>query len=205
MKLDALEIPETDEDLYGQEKLVEEPTEQFVTLRLSSDWYGLNLTDIREIDRVGQIAYLPSVPDHILGVMSLRGNIVPVTGLARLLNLTPSSVSDKSRIVVIGRDAAEMGLLVDEVDGVVSVPQSKLEPPLSTLPFDHGNFIRHTCSWGARLIGILHVDSLLEGGTIQRDQKSSYLGETNERREKFNKHSGVWACGADAGEPYKPK
>src|SRR5688572_31078082 len=115
---------ETDEALYGEERGAEEPTEQFCSFRLGAEWYGIPIARVREVVRVGQIAFLPSAPPHVAGIINLRGSIVSVTDPKRLFGLSQVPVNDQHRIVVIETDTAETGLLVDEVGEVLVVLSS---------------------------------------------------------------------------------
>ena len=167
------DIPASDEDLYGAEGRAEEPTEQLVSFRLGTEWYGIRIASVREVVRVGRMTYLTSAPAHVAGIVNLRGNIVSVTDPARIFGLPPTPLTDQSRLLVIETQAAQTGLLVDEVAEVVTVPLSRLEPPLSTLDSERAGYIEHTCRWGERLMAILQVETLM--GLAESDSAPTRL------------------------------
>jgi purine-binding chemotaxis protein CheW len=150
-----------DEELYGDELHVEEPTEQFVSFRLGDEWYAVAIVCVREIVRASQIAFLPSAPAHIVGVTNLRGNIISVTDPKRLFGLGAAPASRQQRIVVVESATAETGLLVDEMGEIVTVATSLLEPPLATFDAAESGFMEHTCRWGERLLAVLKTEKLL--------------------------------------------
>ncbi|OGX37607.1 MAG: hypothetical protein A3C53_03730 [Omnitrophica WOR_2 bacterium RIFCSPHIGHO2_02_FULL_68_15] len=158
---DDAAIPLTDDDLFGDERPAEEASASFVACRLDTEWYGVPLAAAREVVRVGPIAYLPSAPPHVVGIVSLRGALLSVTDPKRLLGLSPTPVTDRSRLVVIERHGLETGLLVDEVAEVIVVPISRLEPPPNTLEPARAAFLEASCRWGDRLMAILRSETVL--------------------------------------------
>lgn len=153
--------PHAGDDLYDEPQAKEEATEQFVSFRLSDEWYAVSLNAVREIVRVGQIAFLPSAPAHIAGAINLRGNIVSVTDPKWLFGLPTAAPTPQSRIVVIENTTTETGLLVDEVGEVLAIPVGRFEPPLATIDPGQAAYLQHICRAGDRLHAILQVDKLL--------------------------------------------
>lgn len=163
--------PQSADDLYDEPQTAAEATEQFVSFRLSDEWYAVNLRAVREIVKVSQIAFLPSAPAHIAGAINLRGNIVSVTDPKRLFGLPAAAATPRSRIVVIENATAETGLLVDEVGVVLTLPVNQLEPPLATLDLSQTAYLQHVCRSEDRLLGILHADKLLGTASPGENEK----------------------------------
>ena len=128
---DAEEIALYEEDLYEKEELKEE-TRQLVVFRLAQEWYGVEITKVKEVIKVEKITYLPSSPQYVAGIVNLRGNILSVTDLKRILGLPHEELTETTRIVAIEPRIMETGLLVDEISEAIEVPVSKIEPPLSS-------------------------------------------------------------------------
>jgi chemotaxis signal transduction protein len=59
-----------------KEKKPKEATLQFIVFRLAQEWHGVAITKVKEILKVGRVTYLLSSPEHIVGIVSLRGNIL---------------------------------------------------------------------------------------------------------------------------------
>ena len=157
------EIPLTDQDLFGDEQH-REATESYIAIRLNSEWYGVPLSRVREIIRVGQIAFLPSVPASIAGITNLRGSLLSVTDLKLLCGISPNAADEQRRIVIVESEAVQTGLLVDEVLEVVEIPISRLELPLATLAPERKSFITHVYRWNGRLMALLDIGQILKGG-----------------------------------------
>jgi len=152
-----------EEDLYEREAPKEEAL-QIVVFRLAQEWYGVEITKVKEVTKVGNITYLPSCPEHIAGIVNLRGNILSVTDLKRILNLPREELTEKTRIIAIEFGTLETGLLVDEVIESIEVPLSKIEPPLITIPSETARYIEVQCKVGNKLIGLVSVQKVLGRG-----------------------------------------
>ena len=155
------EIALYEEDLYEREELKEE-TLQLVVFRLSQEWYGIEITKLREAMKIDKITYLPSSPTYIAGIVNLRGNILSVTDLKRIFGLPHEELTDKTRIVAIESGMLETGLLVDEIAEAIEVPMSKIEPTLSTLAPEVAEYIEGHCRVDDKLIALLNPDKILE-------------------------------------------
>jgi purine-binding chemotaxis protein CheW len=114
-------------DLYEDEEVKEEIV-KLAIFRVSNEWYGVDISKTREVARIETITYLPSSPEHIAGIVNLRGDILSVTDLKRIFGLPSEQLTEKSRLVVIESGDLETGLLVDEVDEVMDVAVAKFIP-----------------------------------------------------------------------------
>ena len=149
------------EDLYEKEEPKEESL-QFIVFRLAREWYGIEITKVKEIIKAGKITYLPSSPEFIAGIVNLRGNILSVTDLKTIFSLPHEEPTDNARIIAIESGILETGLLVDEVVESIEIPVSKIEPALPTLPADGGRYIEGQCKVDNKLIALINVEKVLE-------------------------------------------
>lgn len=159
------EMVHHEEDLYERESAREE-TLQFIVFRLAQEWYGVEITKVKEIIKAGRITYLPSSPEYIAGIVNLRGNILSVTDLKTIFGLPQEEQTEKTRIIAVESGTLETGLLVDEVVESIEVPVRKIEPSLLTLPADGARYIEGQCKVGDRLIALIRVEEIFgkEGG-----------------------------------------
>jgi purine-binding chemotaxis protein CheW len=148
-------------DLY-EDKEVEEETAKLAIFRVSNEWYGVDISKTREVARIETITYLPSSPEHIAGIVNLRGDILSVTDLKRIFGLPSEQLTGKSRLVVIESGDLETGLLVDEVDEVMDVAVSKIHPTLATISAEKADFLTGEYRIDGKLIGILNIEKILK-------------------------------------------
>lgn len=94
------------------------------------DTYAVPVDVLAEIIIPQKIFPVPTTPSHVLGVINLRGNIVPVVDIRPALSLPQQSVPGQIAILKLG--AMMLGIVVDNVSAVIPVPESSIR----TLPND---------------------------------------------------------------------
>lgn len=149
-----------EEDIYEKQKIKQDVI-QLVVFRLSTEWYGVDISKTKEVIKVETITYLPSAPRHISGIVNIRGNIFSVTDLKKIFGLPQEGLTENSRLVVIDSVGIESGLLVDEVDEVIEAPLSKIDPALTTITPEKSEYINGEYQAGNKLIGILNINKVL--------------------------------------------
>lgn len=108
-----------------------ERAEAFVVFRLAGAEYGLPVAAVQEVLRQPDaVTPLPNAPDFVSGVTTLRGAVLPLVALRRLLRLPEGqgSAGERGRVVVIAAGAARAGLLVDGMAGIVRIPVGAIGP-----------------------------------------------------------------------------
>lgn len=132
--------------------------QQLVVFSLGEEEYALPITQVQEIIRYTEPRGVSSDAPWIKGVISLRGKIVPVTDLgARLSLYTPLAEDAKIVIVETGRGTA--GVIVDEVEEVLSVEAEQLEP----IPGAGTDCLEAIAKVGDRLVILLDPEALFAG------------------------------------------
>jgi len=94
------------------------------------DSYAFELLRVQEVVRVAPVVAMRGASHAVLGVMNLRGRIVPVFDLGLWLDVGAVKAEERSRVVVVERDDELIGVLVTCVDDVVSLEREHVEPPL---------------------------------------------------------------------------
>lgn len=97
---------------------------------LGNDHYAFELLRVQEVVRMAPIIAMRGAADAMLGVMNLRGRIVPVFDLAVWLGTGGVVVDENVRIIVVERDDELIGVLVSAVEDVVTLAREHIEPPL---------------------------------------------------------------------------
>lgn len=90
-----------------------------VRVRVAAEHYALPVEQVLEVADLGEIAPVPGSPPEVLGIRNLRGQVIPVIGLATLLGLCGDQ---PSRVVVAESGELRAGLVVDEVVDVGELP-----------------------------------------------------------------------------------
>ena len=115
---------------------------KYLTFRLAHQSYGLPVLKVREIIRSLDITPVPRMPPVVKGVINLRGKVIPVLDLAIQFSRTPTSMTDRTCIVVTQAATASgllqlVGIIVDAVEEVTPVNEQDIEP-LPDFGWDHG-------------------------------------------------------------------
>lgn len=102
---------------------------RWLAFSLGNEDYALDISVIQEIIKPREITEIPRVPEWLLGIISLRGHIVPVFDLKRRLGLGETIIDQEStRIIVCQKDDRSAGLLVDRITQVTSILDERIEP-----------------------------------------------------------------------------
>ena len=138
---------------------------QVLTFVLGSEAYGVDILRVQEIRGWSAVTKIPNAPPHVLGVLNLRGSIVPIVDLRKRFNLEQADYTAITVIIVLSvRSAAgrrDFGVVVDGVSDVVDVQASAVKPtpdlgsPLAT---EH---IRGLLPIPDRMVVLLDIDRLI--------------------------------------------
>lgn len=107
------------------------PGNRWLRAALGKDRYAFELLRVQEVVRISPIIALRGTAAAMLGLMNLRGRVVPVFDLARWLGTGRVEPDEHARIIVVERDDELIGVLVSAVDDVVTLSREHIEPPLS--------------------------------------------------------------------------
>ncbi len=141
----------------GDSEATQQREIEMLSFRLGGEEYAVLVADVREVLKMFQLTTVPNTPDYILGVMSLRGTMLPIIDLCRRFGL-PAGVQDqKSRIVVVSSADEELGLLVDRVTGVFSILPDEIKPAPENIE-QGAEFLRGIVRQGERLFILLDLE-----------------------------------------------
>ncbi|MHB1136583.1 MAG: chemotaxis protein CheW [Coriobacteriia bacterium] len=145
--------------------------------RLGQEWYAVPIAMVREIHNEYTVTRIPRVPDHILGVVNVRGEIVSVTDLGALIRVPSRTVLDidghMPSAIVVANDICVSALVVDEIGDIIDVAEEAIEPPLSTLDKAQAEFMSGSVFLDGLLIGVVNVEKILEPIGESRDGRAS--------------------------------
>lgn len=144
----------------------EEASRQYLTFSLGTEEYALDIADIREIIKPREITDIPRVPEFILGIISLRGIILPVFDLKRRLKLGTIGMTTLSRIVVCQLEDRIVGLLVDSITQVVRLPADRIEPPPAVLSGMDRDLVEGVGRHEGRMMILLHLPCVMNAELV---------------------------------------
>lgn len=144
-----------------EEAAVEGAIIQLVSFVLEDVEYGIDILAVHEILRFPEMTRVPNTPDFIIGVINLRGNVIPVVDVRMRFGFPRAGVTDLTRIIVIETVDKLVGLMVDNVHQVVRISHANVDPPSELIEGVSELYI-----WGIgrlrdRLIVILNLSNIL--------------------------------------------
>ena len=102
---------------------------RFITFVVDREMYGIEIRYVTEIVGIQPINSLPETPDHIRGVINLRGKIIPVVDMRVKFSKESAAYNDRTCIIVIDTADISAGLIVDEVSEVLAIDDEDISPP----------------------------------------------------------------------------
>lgn len=130
---------------------------QYLTFRLDNQEYGLPIVEVQEIKGWSRMTPVPNAPPHMLGVLNLRGTIIPVIDLRTRFGLPRKEHDEFTVIMVVSMGERLAGLVVDSVSDVVSAADEAIqENPEANTNLDQ-RFFKGLIESSGKLVILLDV------------------------------------------------
>ena len=167
-----------DESLSNQERKV-------VRFSLSKEEYAIDAHFIHSFRDTEQdnltIFPLPGVPDYIVGLINLRGEIISVINLKVFFSLPNENQGEITKIIIVECADMRVGFLVDSVHGIADFPLSDIKSSMSTIEKIKSDYLdgeyfqaEDSTNSNATVIGIIDIEAVLTAEMEQRLQPSAY-------------------------------
>jgi purine-binding chemotaxis protein CheW len=137
---------------------------QCLSFQLGTEEYALDITRISEIIKPRDYTDIPRVPEFIVGLISLRGVVVPIIDLRRRFNLGSGVASHDSRIIVCRAEEVTAGLLVDSITQVLRLSADQIEPPPAILSGIDRQLVSGVGRYQGRMVIMLNLSTVLDLG-----------------------------------------
>ncbi len=151
---------------------------KFLSFRLDSEEYGLEILRVREIIGIIDITPLPQTPNYVKGVINLRGKIIPVIELRTKFELGPKEYTEETCVIVVevsdgGDERFQMGVIVDTVSEVIDVPRKIIEPAPRFGGALNTSFILGMGKLKDKVLILLDIDRIMSTSDIDTLSESS--------------------------------
>lgn len=141
-----------------------------VILRLGADHYGVQITAVREIQRVGRVTPVNTAPAFISGVINLRGVILSLLDLRVFFGLEPVPIDQEARILIAEGGGMVVGMLVEQVEEIVAVPAAEIKPPLASAKGVAEDYVAGIVAHAGRMVVLIDLDKVLGNPRIVVDE-----------------------------------
>jgi purine-binding chemotaxis protein CheW len=138
---------------------------QILTFRLGSETYGLDILRVKEIRGWCPVTAIPQSPPHVLGMLNLRGAIVPIIDLRLRFAMASAAFTATTVVIVLALNtdegARECGVVVDSVSDVVDLPAAAIKPPPELSGHAHSSSIQGLANVDNGMLILLDVEALV--------------------------------------------
>ncbi len=112
-----------------EEIVIEESISQYVCFELADEEYAIDIKNIHEVIRVPIITPVPQMPDFVLGVVNIRGKVIPVFDLRKRFGLPQKEFDNQTKVLVGNVDGTYVSLVIDNILDNLNLDNKKIDPP----------------------------------------------------------------------------
>ncbi|WP_267524858.1 chemotaxis protein CheW [Campylobacter sp. MG1] len=134
---------------------------QLVGFMIDNEEYAIPILSIQEIIKPIEYTRVPSVPDYVLGVFNMRGNVIPLIDLAKKFGLASSKQTQHTRYIVLRGEEGSIGFVIDKLTEAIKIKASNIDQPPETLLKEKG-MIEGIGKQKNGILTILKVEALMK-------------------------------------------
>ena len=154
---------------------MEDGTDQYLTFMLSDEEYGVDILRVQEIRGWDGATAIPNAPDYVLGVVNLRGVVVPIFDLRKRFNLDNAEFTPETVTVVVKvaheKGERTIGMVVDAVSDVYNITAENINAAPDVGGSVSMEFIKGLATINNEMIILLDIDELINVGVLEDIQK----------------------------------
>ena len=147
---------------------------QIVVFEVGSEQFGVEIASVESIIKIQPITQLPHVSSFVEGVTNLRGKVLPVIDLRKRFGLDSREADKNSRIIVVSMDQNEVGMIVDSVSEVLTVPEGAVEAAPAIATSVDSAFITGIAKLDTRLVILLDLRKVLSAREVEHLSQASF-------------------------------
>ena len=134
---------------------------QYIKIRLSDEFFGIDIKYVDNIVRMQHITRVPKAPEYIKGVINLRGEVIPVFSLRLKMGIEEIEETKSFRIIILKYEGESVGIIVDEVREVANVSSDDVEKVFHSASEGIQNFLSGVGKTENGLISLLDINEIL--------------------------------------------
>lgn len=139
-----------------------------IVFRLKDEEYGVEVHQVKSIERVEHITRVPRTPEFVKGVINLRGVVTPIIDLRSRFGMEESELTDATRVIIVSVGEVEVGLIVDAANDVIDIPVNAIEPPPEVVGGVEAAYLRGVAKLEKRLLILLNLDKVLNTEEVKQ-------------------------------------
>ncbi len=145
--------------MIEQKEIVSEV--KVIVFRLKDEEYGVEVNQVKSIEKLEHITRVPRTPKFVKGVINLRGVVTPIIDLRSRFGLEEAAYTESTRIIIVAVGELEVGLIVDAANDVIDISVNAIEPPPEVVGGVEAAYLRGVAKLEKRLLILLNLDKVL--------------------------------------------
>jgi purine-binding chemotaxis protein CheW len=133
---------------------------ELLSFRVGDQEYSVDIMSVREIRGWSRATPLPHASPYVCGVINLRGTVLPIIDLGKRLGLDTDQASERNVIIVVQMQDQTVGLVVDAVSDILSIPLSSLQTPPDMNNDSRASFVEALTVVEGRMLKVLDLDAV---------------------------------------------
>src|SRR5699024_8196605 len=129
--------------------------------------YGVDIQQIRSIEKLQNITEIPNTPDFIKGVINLRSEVIAIIDLRERLHINKTDITDDTRILIVSINDVQIGLIVDSATDVLDIDPASIDPSPEIVGDIDVTFVKGVAKLEDRLLILLDLARVLNLHEIQ--------------------------------------
>ncbi|MEC9249850.1 MAG: chemotaxis protein CheW [Pseudomonadota bacterium] len=143
---------------------------QYVSFTAGAEQYAVNIMSVREIKGWTEVTSLPNQPEHVRGVLNLRGAVLPIIDLQCRLGGGLTETTQRHVIVIVAIADRQVGLLVDAVSDILDVADDKIQPVPETNSREDARVFSGFLTDEDQMVAMLDLERLLSAEILDQSQ-----------------------------------
>jgi purine-binding chemotaxis protein CheW len=139
-----------------------------IVFRLKDEEYGVEVNQVKSIEKLEHITRVPRTPKFVKGVINLRGVVTPIIDLRNRFGLEESEYTESTRVIIVAVGELEVGLIVDAANDVIDIPVNAIEPPPEVVGGVEAAYLRGVAKLEKRLLILLNLDKVLSTEEVKQ-------------------------------------
>lgn len=140
-----------------------------VTFYLAGEKYAVDIMRIREVREWENVRDVPNSPDEIIGIIDIRGKIVPILDLKQKFGFGTNEIDDDKAVIILKSDQKRLGFIVDSVSDIEKIPTDDIKDVDGFNQITHTDFIESVFTKDNNVIMMLDVDQLFQNSSNQNE------------------------------------
>ncbi len=115
---------------------------EIVEFKIAKERYGIETQYIEKVHYLDYLTPIPGVPAFMIGIINVHGQIIPVLDIKVFFNIENSGISDLSKAIIVRYQQSIIGILADEILGVIKIPSNEIQTKLPSLTGIRADYLK---------------------------------------------------------------